>query len=640
MTTTDIPRVTELNHISLNGLQYKLRGPIQARTISPYPTGRDIGVVGSSDIPGRVRRIRWTSLQGGIGIKDLERDEDVFRLRYGTSHIRVNGHRTLPDRVTTTAASGVSGVITVGALEELASTVYASFATSIRSYTLASDTWSSNLQTMDGNATDSETGRLGGTVYMMFTTGTSLYYTTDGSSWTTITDNIQYLSIWDDRVWGIDSTGQLKWAFDPTGTWTDDAQLPLESDSVQDLLVYRDATGEPILYASTKRGLYAHDANNNRFVETEAKLPFHDDAGAGAVVWRGAMYIPAGLGVYEYRVGGDQATFRAMGPDRDAGLPSTRRGKIVRLESTHNDLIAIVDSTASTAASLSLFTSSGAASHMSPAMDSSTGRSLVLGWNGLGWDVKHETDASTEEITTSLVSNAYNQYLFMFGHNRRVSYFTLPVDVINPDEITDREYADASRDDLPWFNAGRADVAKLAIRLNVEVAGMSSAETVTPFIYLNYDDDDGNATALTALTEDGIHTYHFPATTSGSVARTSVGTAFRSIFFRTDLANGANNSLSPDVRSMELEYREKLDAASRNTWGVEIDLSENVDGRTPKEMRAEIEAIKAQNLFVEFTYRDDDDDVRNFAVEVADADSTEFTGRDERGNIALIVTQV
>ena len=630
------PRVSRELEVSLNGNLYKLSRPVKTRVIPPYPTGADVGDT-RGDIPGRVRRIRWTSAQGGIGKKDHERDEDVFRIWYGTSWLRQEGYRTLTPRVTTTAASGVSGLFEVGIIAELASELYAAFSTSVRKYSYNSDSWGGNLHTLAALPTDSLTCRLSGTVYMIIAYGTGYVDTTDGSTFNNRTTDAEYLACWDDRLWGIDSTGQLRWTFTPSGTWVDDAQLPLPTGYVQDLFVDRDAGGERILYASTKEGLFAHDAFNNRFVPTEMSLPFHDDAGAGATIWRGASYIPAGLGIYEYRIGGGAATIRAMGPDRDSGLPSNKRGKVVALQKTHNDLVALVDSTSAEAETLTLFASSGASAHMSPAMDNSTGRSLVMGWDGFGWQVLFQSDTNTEPITTAIVSSAYNGYRFWFGHNRVVKYFDLPIDVVNPSEITDREYADSSSDEYPDFNAGRSDVDKIAVRLNVEVAGTSSSETVTPYYALN---GSTSFTTLSSLTSDGVHTYHFPGTTAGDVARTSVGTAFRSFRPRVDMANGTNNKLSPDIRAVELEYREKLPSPSRNVWEIEIDLENSHSGLTPNQMRENIKTAQESNLLVEFTYRDDTGDDRNYPVEVASVDSIENTGHDETGLIKLILTQV
>jgi hypothetical protein len=635
-------RVIRAKEAKIDGEFYKTTRPVQTQLFSQFAGKVVIGDT-TADSRQRLSVTRWESAQGGIGKKDHQGATDVTRLWYGTSHLRVDGHRTLPDRVTTTAVSGVAGVITVDAIQELDNTIYAAFALSIRAYTFNSDSWGSNLHTLAAAVSDSLSGRLGGIVYMVFFYGTGYVYTTNGDSFTASTIDVEYATIWDDRLWGIDRTGQLRWAFDPTGAWTNDAQLPLPADYVQDLFVGRDAAGNFILYASTKVGLFAHDAGNNQFVETEMDLPFQDEAGRDTDRFRGNTYIPAGLGIYKYAIGGAGAVITTHGPDKDQGLPSDRRGTIVGLHKTQNDLVAIVDSTSSSAEALDTWPSAGMSSHLSPAIDVNTGISLVLGWNELGWQVLFESSATTEAITTALVSNADNGYRFWFGHDRRVKFFSLPADIVNPSEITDRVYADTSRDESPWFQPGQTEVDNIAVRLLVEVSNASENEHVTVFYGTDY--DDGTWTQLTgahtsASTFDadddriegsGVTAFSFP-----SVA-TPEGVEFRSFRWRTDLANGSDNSLSPDVRSIELEYRKKV--AATFGWNLELDLTKPTHGKSPKEQRANLLASMKKNVLVPFTFRDDDGNERNFYVDIIQMTAFEETGHDETGITRVVLAQ-
>ena len=75
-------------------------------------------------------------------------------------------------------------------------------------------------------------------------------------------------------------------------------------------------------------------------------------------------------------------------------------------------------------------------------------------------------------------------------------------------------------------------------------------------------------------------------------------------------------------------------------WEIEIDLENSHSGLTPNQMRENIKTAQESNLLVEFTYRDDTGDDRNYPVEVASVDSIENTGHDETGLIKLILTQV
>ena len=637
---TTYERVITENEVSINGEFYRLTRPVQATIASQYPAKVLIGDI-QGDSQQNLSAIRWSDARGGIGKKDHDGATDVSRMWYSTSHLRISGHRTLPDLVTTTAAFTLPQRI--GAIADLADEVYAAAGVKVHKYTFNTDTWGTAVATLPAEATDAIRTRLGGTVYLVFAHTTGYSYTTDGSSWTTDrTEDIEYLAEWDDRIWGLDNAGQLRWAFDPTGAWTNDAQLPLEDGVGKDLFVARSPDGEPVLYASTKVGLYVHDFNNNRFIRTEMEFPFHPFAGSGVARWRDSMYIPAGLGVYKYNVTGAAAVVSIVGPDRDQGLPSGRRGRIVRMEATHNDLIALVQDVSAATASTGLFVTGGIPAHIggSPlrggsAFQADAGRSGIFAWNEIGWQVLWESASDEVGIDYSLVSYAYDGYRLWWAQNKRIHYAALPVDIVNPAELTERKYASSSRDDFPWFDGGQSEVDKLAVRVTVEVSDATADQTVTPYYALDF--DDVNWKALGTIATPGRHIYTLPNTVAGSTDEAE-GVEFRSIRFRTDLARGSNTKKSPDVNSLTLEFRKKL--PPREGWSVEIDLNETYKGRTPAEQRRALRVAVQKNKRVQFTYRDDESNARNFWVDIIQASGLEFTGHNEGGISRLVVAEL
>ena len=106
------------------------------------------------------------------------------------------------------------------------------------------------------------------------------------------------------------------------------------------------------------------------------------------------------------------------------------------------------------------------------------------------------------------------------------------------------------------------------------------------------------------------------------------------------MANGTNNNLSPDIRAVELEYREKLIAGQRREWNVDIAITKATHGQTPQQLRAALETAQTSNLLVEFTYRDDDGDTQNYTVDVANREDNEVAGHDERGVARIRLAQV
>lgn len=626
------------NEFSLNGVRYPMIGQVQANLASIYPSKVVIGDT-TRDSQQRLSVLSKSDWRGGIGVEVMESVAEIDRSWWTTAQIRYLRHLTLPPLATITAASGVTGVFTIGAINELADEIYVAFGTSVRKYDNVADDFGSSLHTLPNAATDSLTLRLDGTVYLIFAHTTGYTYTTDGSSFTDDTENVLYMAPWDNRLWGIDNTGQLRYS-STIGTWRNDAQLPLPDSSVTDLFAGRDAFGNSILYAMTTVGLYSHDAENATFHETEFGLPRHPDNGVAVQRFRGASYIPAGLSVYKYQDGSNPAVVTLVGPDRDDGVPADRRGVIRAATASHNELIFATDATSATAGTISTFHTTGFAGHGGGAMFSTNvvsaavGFSYILGWDERGWTVKWLSTDSDAPIKAIHVSNSYDLYRLWWGISQRVYFMSLPRDILNPRQISDFRYADSARHEEPWFDAGQAEVDKLMVRVKVETRGCSATETVRPYFGVNYSD---TWTALDAISTDGVTTYEMP-NTSPTGTEADVGTEFRSFRSRVDLARGsADNTKAPAVVSITYEYRKKLTV--RHSYGVQVDLRKPYSMNSPAAMRRELVTAIASNPLVEFTYRDDDGDTRNLYVDVTGDTSLENTGHDETGTTRLLMWQ-
>jgi hypothetical protein len=621
-------RVITKDEISLNAVYYPIRGPVRSTLASTYPAKVTIGDTNKDSLQ-RASVVAWNDFRGGIGKWRMDGATDVDRIWYGVGRLRHKGHLVLPPLATQTAASGASGAFDVGGIGDLLDEVYGAFGTDVRKYNNVTDSWGVSLATLPSGVTDTGTFDVGGTVYLVFAHKTGYTYTPDGEAWTDDTEDVQFMTFWDDRLWGIDKTGQLRWS-NVIGTWVDDAKLRLPDDSVTDLFIGRDPSGEEIIYAMTTMGLFSHDAANERFVQTELELPTHPDNGKGSSRWRDALYITAGLQVFKWVNGTNSAVLTVVGPDRDDGLPSSKRGSIRKLLGTNNDLLALVDATSGGTLSLrDTFFGSAMGSQITGVLPPNVGTSAVLAFNEVGWDVLWESTTDTKAVTAGVVSNAYNKYRLWWAQDERVYWMTLPRDIVNPNEIADFTYGASTTYDLPWFDAGQAEVDKLAKRFKVEVKDTSSNETVTVSYALNY---GTSFTALTAITSDGTTTFDLPNST------TPEGVAFRAIQIRIVLARGSTTTNSPDVLSVTLEWRKKPAAQWGHTF--EVDITKPYKGKTPLQLRSNLLAVIEQNLNSQFTFRDDDGDTRNFYVDVVSASGLEQTGHDERGSTQVLVVEI
>jgi hypothetical protein len=639
--------VVEENEIYLNGTYYPLTRPVRSQLASLYPAKVIIGDT-TKDSQLRSSIIAWTDWRGGIGINRMEGAGEVNRAWFSTSQLRYKNHLVLPGLVTETPTPthSIDGA-TIGAIDTYADEVYAAWNSStsgqIFKYSNSGNTWGSAVDTTTDQVTDSVVWTdASANTYLVFAhydSGGSNYTYYNGSSWTTAANgkDTQYLTTWDERLWGI-SYGGLLWHSTTIGTEVDDAQLPLPAGSITKLFVARNAIGVPIIYAATTRGLFAHNADNAMWEATQMDFPVHPDNGKGTTRWRDSVYIPSGNGIYKYINGNNAAVITIVGPDRDDGLPSGYRGAIRHMAGSHNELLVGIDANAapSTISSLSL-PYQWISHHGARTITPDSGNSSILGYNEMGWEVKWASETSGKGFDALHVSDAYSKYRVWWGHNDIVHFMDLPKDIINPSEVSEFAYALSSTHETPWFNAGQSEVDKLALSLRIEAQDLTTDEKVTIQYATDYTESYTTAVVVdssTMGTASGTYTYTF-----GS----SVGTAFRSIKFKLTLERddatdtGLEKFNTPDVVSLTLEYRKKLPAK----WGhtVDVDLTNEYKGNVPKDLRAALITAIETTTLVEFTFRDDAGGTRNYYVDVVAAQGLEFTGHDERGSTTIQVVE-
>jgi len=642
--------VVEANEIFLNGVYYPTTRPVRSTLASIYPGKVVIGDT-TKDSQLRSSIIAWSDWRGGIGINRMEGGAETSRAWYSTCQLRYKNHLVLPG-LATESSSPSHGLTdaTIGAINTLSDEVYAFWNGSVSEspklfkYNNTNDSWGSALtQSATDQVTDSVVFTdAGGTTYLVFahydSNGSGYTYSSNGSSWTTDATDTKFVTVWDERLWGISHVGQL-WYATAIGTEVNDAVLPLPDGSVTALFVARNALGIPIIYAATTRGLFAHNADNAMWENTQMDFPVHPDNGKGTITWRDSVYIPSGNGIYKYINGNNAAVISIMGPDRDDGLPSDKRGAIRHMAGAHNELLVGLDARAAPATISSSSIPYQWISHQgSTVIPPDTGYSSILGYNDMGWEVKWQSAESGKGFDSIHVSDAYSKYRVWWGHNDIVHFMDLPKDIINPSEVSEFAYALQGIHETPWFNAGQSEVDKLALNLRIEAQDLTSTEKVKVEYAIDYAESYTTAVGTLDSTEmgaaSGTYTYTF-----GS----SAGVAFRSIKFKLTLdrstatSTGLEKFETPDVVSLTLEFRKKIAAK----WGhtVEVDLTNEYKGNVPKDLRSNLISAIESNTLVEFTFRDDSGGTRNYYVDVIGAQGIEFTGYDERGSTTIQVVE-
>ena len=653
--------VVEPNEIVLNGVYYPLTRPVQSVLASIYPSKVVIGDT-SKDSQLYSSIIHWSDWRGGIGKERMAGAGDVNRAWYSSLQLRYNNHLVLPGLANATAAaSGAPAGSQIRTINELGSDIYAVWGKTggdqkVYKYAEASDSWGSAVATIADLVTDSVvfTDASGATFLVLahYDTGGSGYtHTSNGTAWYGDGTDAKYLAVWDERLWGIDNTGQLWYTYsltndgtDSTTVETNDCKVPVPDGYVTALFVARNAMGTPILYASTLNGLFAHDAENSRFIETQMTFPTHPDNGRGTTKWRDSVYIPSGLGIYKYINGNNSAVITPVGPDRDDGMPAGRRGTVQMLAGTHNELLAGIDATT---APVSIGATDIPQNHWnhnvhgySTVIERSTGFSSIVGYNEMGWETKWVASTGGKAIDCIHVSNLQSgtaatvNYRVWWGHASRVYHMALQRDIVNPSQLPEFQYATSGYLETPWFDAFQTEVEKLAMQLKVEVEGASSDCTVLVQYALNYVEDADSLVTLGTISSSGITTYGFA----------NLGVEFRSIRLKLTLTNNATEAgthpgkkKTPDVVSMAMVYRKKLEPK----WGhqVQIDLNRDYNGKSPFDLRSALITAIEKSELCEFTFRDDTGGTRNYYVDVRAATGLEHTGYDERGVTTLTLVE-
>ncbi len=640
-------KVIQKNEIYLDGTYYPLNRPVQSTLASIYPAKVVIGDT-TKDSQLRSSVVSWSDWRGGIGVERMQGPADADRAWFSTCQTRYRHHLVLSalGNVTTAEITGGSTAITgeITMIAELGNDIYGSWDKVPYKYIKASDDWTrvttGGNYSFDYTPTDSITVRMADTDYLVVAeydaTGSKYCYLTNATTVVEVSKATRFLAFWDERLWGIDNDGQLWYNLTINGTPVDDAKLPVPAGYVTDLFVGRDSQGEQIIYASTQVGLYAHDAANQRFVETQFHLPFHQFNGSGSVRWRDSIYSPSGLGIYKYINGNIHAVITVMGPDRDDGLPQDRRGTIKKLAGTHTELLAAVDATTApeSVASTDVAYQWSKQPHFgSSVIDSDSGYSTILGWNDTGWECKWQAPDPGKAIEHMIVTNAgQGDYRMWWGYDGNIYHQMVPFDIINPAQLGNYEYAVSGTHETPWFDAQQTEVDKTALKLKIETSGCSSNETVKAYYYADYSTTE---VLLGTITSNGVTTYTFNNDDGDPIGKT-----FRAIKIKLDLAreNDADaKKKSPDVISVTLEYRKKLEAK----WGhaVEVDLNREYKGNSSKELRANLVSAIESDTLVEFTYRDDNSTTRNYFVDVTSATGIEYTGHDERGSSRITLVE-
>jgi hypothetical protein len=289
--------------------------------------------------------------------------------------------------------------------------------------------------------------------------------------------------------------------------------------------------------------------------------------------------VPVGASIYRYTGN----LVQSVGVDKDEGMPAGQQGDTVACVASHAFHYAIINGyTTSSASSTStvpigvesydtygsrIFSSNVGAYQFSQSGDI-TGSILVS--TGSAWHqlpaYQAETDAlprSYGKMTAATVSGADEVYRLWYSDDKGIYYIDLSKGLHNPLNNPNTKFAKRGFLRTARFDAEWAEIDKLALSVDAEIASASLTEKVEIYVYL-----DGNP-----VTVDGgpFATVTAPGSYAWRV-NDAGGRKFREAQIEIVLSRGENQTATPRVKSVSLGYM-RLPRYLRG-WEVQLDLTD------------------------------------------------------------------
>lgn len=630
-------RVINENEVFLNDRFYRIDGGVKRDLISHQPPKISIGPFTKDDNP-VVSTITWTNFPGGIGTEVIRSPEDYQKAYWANIPVVQEPLGFMPGW-SSQVATGVNSGTAVWYAPGTSSCFYVVTTNSSPAAFIERSTGAGGItlstRTLAASPTDSTWGLLSTSAtaasplkqFLIVAQGASgidfghdLPYANFSSNSTGVT----YITIYKDRLWGVNSSNELMFTPTPATTWTIEAQVPVSTNDVTGLLVAPSEDAPEALYAVTKDGLYLYDEANQRFSHIRIAQTADRNAGKAFISHQGAIYYSAGQSVYRYTpsagavesVGlarsdrslyqfayGRIQSFTAAGPYLFAQL--TNDGQTTSLEAiyrfSNNVWEAVVDSTA-TSSSRVIFNT-----HIQAIRDVPNNRVAVFYDRGNNDGTFYSFEVPTDENWENrLTSTGKSGGLAGTGTNP-------PRQVITP-----------------WIKRD-TDQSWLALSLEVDIQIPTTSMAFEPYYALNY------STAFTSFgrsTVGGAVTYNM--TTAASTADTQ-GIVFDAIRFRFS-ALSCHTSLDGSVIMRRATFSFKKSFKPIYSFTFIVDATEDYKGYTPMQIREGLEAVSTTPTLVEFTFKDElsaTNVSEQHWVALQEMQSAEQTGKD---NSKFIVT--
>lgn len=456
--------------------------------------------------------------------------------------------------------------------------------------------------------------------------------------------NAKSMQIWDNKLAILTMQGEYR-TFDGT-TWSAvSAALTIADGSQPRKLVgYVDQAGDPTLYITTSRTIWAIDPVNSVLIKTGGEWPPHPTQALAAAVWRTTdMYVNVGPGVHQW----NRDIFSPMGLDRDDGLPAELRGHIVDLCPEYNGLMALVAGQTAADSAATLFMDPPQYQDQPTVFPTQRSVSSVWRFNGYGWHKVWQSSAATGSPTWQSVGAAEDgsRYDLWWGYGSTAFRHPLKINFHNPQQGIRAgldHFESSGMHRTGRWNANMPAWPKLASHLDVNLLEESRGTVVVEYQTDQSPlDSEGRRTWATLGTASAVGRTRFYFGSGfvgprGEVYDQTTGMEFDWIEFRYTLeGESGDDTTSPLVDSFVFKFI-KIPLQTYS-WALQIPVNfdEQFYDVGPAELHAFLSGLASSNQFVPFTFKDE-----THRVLVAQTQADRYSGMNPHARFQVIILEV
>lgn len=569
--------------VMLYGTRFPINGGVRHTMITPFPPKITSGDYTRDD---QTVLSTWllTRFNGGLGIEYGEMPRHQDRFRFGNLESRYR-FTTLGPLVTLADPLGADALL----ITDYDGQVYVITETKFYRWTGSALLEVATFGTIQsGIGIPNSVNQFNGKLFIQCTRGIAVY---DGTSFDQFYDtdppeapvgarDIPGVAsiVWDDKYFRLTAEGEMFYYIIPdpdvfAGSafytdWTDCGRLHLPAGYCGQLVLYFDLTGEIVIHAVTKIGVFAYDFGARKFYPTALAYPYTESSGQGAIMWRGELNVPAAASVYKY----NGSVIQNVGPSKDDGLPPELHGDVVSLVEGHGFYFSILQANSAQTDFVSAGDDevrfAGIFDRDVMAEQAAT-QGAVLCSPGTAWHTLFYEDAGATMGAAAALATAEG-YRLWFSTSNGLYYIDLSTELHNPLQSPTVEYKELGFLETVWNDTGWAEIDKVAFFLDIEASQCTDEETIS--LSVAYDDEN-NYTPVGTVTTNGRTVFRLGD---------EEGRIFRSIRFKIEMTRGSDPKKTPVMKSCALAYLRRPEPV----WGYEVDLqlTHNHNGKTAREL--------------------------------------------------------